>query len=187
MNKSHTHILLVDDDEANLELVRDMLQPEGCTIVPARDGVEALAKYDQYQPDLVLLDLMLPRLNGYEVCAHLRNHAGSRAVPIIMMTGLQEGEVKARAMETGVDDFLLKPVNHRELVDRIRARLVSIQPDRSGDNHQQFQSELHARIEHLQRTLHLMAHCSVVRSDIQLSELLTEALETANQLGEVLE
>ena len=116
-------ILTVDDDETMLELFKEVLEHEGWAVVQARDGVEALEKFDRLDPDLVLLDLMLPRLNGFDICSRLRHNARSRHVPIIMLSGVAERDAKVRALEQGVNEFLLKPIAPAELVSRVRAAL----------------------------------------------------------------
>lgn len=128
MSQPPIKVLVVDDDEANLDFFEDVLRQENFAIVKARDGIEALEKFDQYQPDLVLLDLMMPWLNGYDVCARLRRHPRARNVPIIMLTGLEEKETRPAALESGVDDFLTKPVDRDELLAHIHAVLQLTRP-----------------------------------------------------------
>jgi|YelNatPaOPRAMG01_1025707.scaffolds.fasta_scaffold01922_18 two-component system cell cycle response regulator len=123
MSQPAIKVLVVDDEEANLDFFETVLTREQFTIVKARDGIEALAKFDQYQPDLILLDLMMPRLNGYDVCARLRRHPRGRHVPIIMLTGLEKNDTQPAALECGVDDFLTKPVEREELLAHIHALL----------------------------------------------------------------
>ena len=111
-------ILVVDDETTHRETLVDALELEGYRAVPAADGREALLKFRSEQPDLVLLDLMLPELSGVEVCRILRAES---AVPIIMLTA-RDGEVdKVVGLELGADDYVTKPFSLRELTARIRA------------------------------------------------------------------
>lgn len=123
MSAPRDKILLVDDEEANLALIEALLEHENYTIIKARDGVEALDLFEKIQPNLVLLDLMMPRLNGFEVCKRLRHLNSSRYVPIIMLSGYDDTDAKRQALEVGANDFLRKPVEGIELLARIRSHL----------------------------------------------------------------
>jgi DNA-binding response OmpR family regulator len=113
--------ILVVDDEANIiELARMYLQNEGYVVESARDGREALTKIKSLQPALVILDLMLPEVDGWEVCRKVR---GDSDVPIIMLTARSDDVDKIVGLELGADDYLTKPFNPRELVARVRAVL----------------------------------------------------------------
>jgi DNA-binding response OmpR family regulator len=113
--------ILVVDDEANIiELARMYLQNEGYVVESARDGKEALTKIKSLQPALVVLDLMLPEVDGWEVCRKVRADSD---VPIIMLTARSDDVDKIVGLELGADDYLTKPFNPRELVARVRAVL----------------------------------------------------------------
>ena len=116
-------ILVVDDNEQNLELIVAYLEDLDFSIVKAADGLEALARVSESVPDLILLDVMMPRMSGFEVCRKLKSAPETRDVPIIMVTALNEmGDIE-QAVESGTDDFITKPVNRLELVTRVRSLL----------------------------------------------------------------
>ena len=113
-------ILIVDDTPANLSLLKGLLTREGYTVQTAGDGEEALAAVRREPPDLVLLDVMMPKLDGFEVCRLLKQDPATRLTPVVLLTALQRREDKIQGINAGADDFLTKPVNAHEL--RARAR-----------------------------------------------------------------
>jgi two-component system cell cycle response regulator len=116
-------LLLVDDNQQNLELMQAWLEPLGCTLQIARDGAEALEVAARHVPDLVLLDVMMPRMSGFEACRRLKDASATRDTVIIMVTALNEVGDFERAVECGCDDFLTKPVNKLELTTRVKSLL----------------------------------------------------------------
>src|SRR6059036_2607469 len=113
-------ILLVDDEEAVQKLLTYPLEREGFRVVSARDGEEALTRFAEENPDLVVLDIMLPRVDGLEVCKRLRARS---TVPIIMLTARDDELDKVVGLELGADDYITKPFSIREFRSRIRAAL----------------------------------------------------------------
>lgn len=113
-------VLVVDDEPAILELVSFNLKKEGYEVLTAMDGKAALEVFRAERPDLVLLDLMLPELNGHEVCRRIRHES---AVPVIMLTARGEERDRVRGLDLGADDYVVKPFSPRELLARVRAVL----------------------------------------------------------------
>ena len=113
-------ILVVDDERNIVELVRLYLEKEGFNVVAASDGEQALAQYERHAPDLVVLDLMLPKMDGFEVCRELRRRGDT---PILMLTARSEDVDAIVGLELGADDYVTKPFNPRALVARVKAIL----------------------------------------------------------------
>lgn len=114
-------VLIVDDNPTNVELVSVQLKPYQYQIRKAYNGEEALELIKEDAPDLILLDLMMPRMSGYEVCKILKSNPKTHLIPIIIVTALRELDDKIKALELGADDFLLKPYNKLELVTRVKS------------------------------------------------------------------
>ena len=125
-------VLLVEDEPAQREVLRYNLEAEGFTVVSARDGEEALERIAEGLPDLILLDWMLPHLSGIEVCRRLRLRPETRAIPIIMLSARSEEVDKVRGLETGADDYVIKPYSVIELMARLRAHLRRVRPASAG-------------------------------------------------------
>ena len=127
---SEAHIFVVEDEESFVDALEVGLGREGFTVSVARDGFEALEKFDDVNPDLVLLDVMLPRVTGIEVCRQLRQKSN---VPIIMVTAKSSEIDTVVGLEVGADDYVAKPYRIRELVARIRAALRRQAGDSTGE------------------------------------------------------
>lgn len=120
---SKNKILIADDNQANRELLEAYLSSVDCDTDIAVDGQDTLAKVKSFQPDLILLDIMMPKLSGFEVCKQLKQAPGTNRIMILMVTALNElGDIE-RAVAAGTDDFLSKPVNKVELVKRVENML----------------------------------------------------------------
>jgi len=116
-------VLVVDDNQQNLELLLAYLEDVECRTLAATDGPSALDLVRTNPPDLILLDIMMPRMSGFEVCRRLKNDPATADIPIIMVTALNEfGDIE-RAINAGTDDFLSKPINKWELTTRVRTML----------------------------------------------------------------
>lgn len=121
-------ILIVEDEEAQVELLRYNFEREGFDVGVAYDGDEAIIAVDEQQPDLVILDWMLPRSSGIAVCQRLRGRAETRALPIIILTARGEESDRVRGLDSGADDYVVKPFSPLELVARVRAVLRRSRP-----------------------------------------------------------
>ncbi len=126
-------ILVVEDEDALSTLLQYNLEKEGYVVTVAGDGEEALIAIDERQPDLVVLDWMLPKVSGIEVCRRLRGKADTRNLPIVMLTARGEESDRVRGLDTGADDYLTKPFSMVELTARIRAVLRRIRPGLAED------------------------------------------------------
>jgi len=116
-------VLVVDDNQQNLELLQAYLEDVDCRTIPAHDGHKALEIIAKDPPDLILLDVMMPRMSGFEVCKRIKNDPKTSDIPIIMVTALNEyGDIE-RGIDSGTDDFLSKPVNKLELLTRVKTML----------------------------------------------------------------
>ncbi|MFN9371014.1 MAG: response regulator [Planctomycetaceae bacterium] len=118
-----SRILIVDDNQQNCELLDAYLADEGYQIEMVYDGQQTLDAVARQQPDLILLDIMMPRLSGYEVCSRLKSSAETRTIPILMITALAEMSDIEKGIDAGADDFLTKPINKLELITRVRSLL----------------------------------------------------------------
>ena len=137
--KTPPRILVVDDVEKNVRLLADVLTFKGFEVVTAAGGLEALDKVQKERPDLVLLDVMMPDLNGYDVCRRIREDAATATLPVVMVTALDPGQERIKGLEAGADDFLTKPIQQAELLARVKSLLRV--------------KDLHDQLNELNRTL----------------------------------
>jgi adenylate cyclase len=130
-------ILAVDDNKQNLSLLERALSAAGYEVLTAEDGPKALALIRSSAPDLVLLDVMMPGMSGYEVCQQIRAHEVTCLLPVVMLTALTDVADRIRGIESGADDFLSKPVNREELLTRVKSllRIKSLHDEIETKNH----------------------------------------------------
>ncbi|OIQ06916.1 MAG: phosphate regulon transcriptional regulatory protein PhoB [Rhodobacteraceae bacterium CG2_30_10_405] len=128
----HPLVLLVEDEPAQREVLAYNLAAEGYRVAQACDGEEALQLVDEAAPDLIVLDWMMPRVSGLEVCRRLKTRPETRAIPIIMLSAKSEEVDRVRGLETGADDYVTKPYSVTELMARVRANLRRVRPSTVG-------------------------------------------------------
>jgi CheY-like chemotaxis protein len=118
-----SRILIADDNQPNVELLEAFLADVDCDIAVAIDGRETLEKVASFEPDLILLDVMMPKLSGFEVCKKIKSDPKTKDIMVLMVTALNERGDVERGVDSGTDDFLSKPVNKVELVKRVEIML----------------------------------------------------------------
>ncbi len=124
MNETKQTVLIVDDNIDTVELLKKRLKAEGYNTEEAYDGEEALKKVQERLPDLIVLDLMMPKIDGYEVCRRLKTDERTKLIPIIMLTAKADVESKVKGFDIGADDYVPKPFDYRELSARIRSLIT---------------------------------------------------------------
>ena len=151
-------ILIVDDEEKNIKLIKGILAPERYQVYEAFNGEEALKQVADNDPDLILLDIMMPGMDGFEVCKRLKQDESTKMIPIVMVTALNEKEHSIRAMKVGADDFLTKPVDHTELQVRVKSllRIKSYHDSLLASN--QEISEKNEKLQALEKTKEELTH-----------------------------
>jgi len=117
-------ILVVEDNATNMRLLVELLLDDGYQVEAAVNGVEALEMAQEMLPDLVLLDVMIPELNGYEVCQKLRENPQTQGIPVIFITAIAQVADKVKAFELGAVDYITKPFNTREVIVRLKGHLI---------------------------------------------------------------
>ncbi len=130
---SPPRVLIADDDPQSAELLEAYLGQTGYELRVAANGEQALQQVASWQPDLVLLDIMMPRISGFEVCKRLRADPATRSIAVLMITALDQPSDMERAVEAGTDEFVSKPINKNELLLRVRSLLRSRQYQRDLD------------------------------------------------------
>jgi adenylate cyclase len=169
-------ILVVDDTPANVRLLEAVLRPRGYEMLTASSGPEALAAVARDRPDLVLLDIVMPGMDGYEVCRRLRATPAGAVLPVVMITA-SGNEQKLRALEVGADDFIAKPFDQAELLARVRSLvrvkeyhdLVESQAAELAEWNRTLESRVDAQVTELQRLARLRRYLSPQIAELVLS------------------
>jgi two-component system, cell cycle response regulator len=145
-------VLVVDDHEDNVELLRVRLESWGYTVDTARDGLSALQSVEQSPPDLILLDVMMPSVDGNEVARRIKNNPSLPFIPIIMQTALDSTESKVEGLEAGADDYITKPIEFAELKARVRSMLRIKRLQEELEERERQLLEANERLRHMSRT-----------------------------------
>lgn len=152
--KDKSVILVVDDQPQNIELLEAYLMPQGYEVISASNGGEALTKLSSNEIDLILLDVMMPDMNGFEVTEKVRQNPAHQHLPIILVTALQETEDRIKGINAGCDDFISKPLDKNELFARIRSLLKAKAYNDLKNNYQKkLESEVNERTEEIKQAL----------------------------------
>lgn len=121
--RQRPRILIADDNVQNVELLEVFLEELDCEVITAYDGEETLHAIREQKPDLILLDIMMPRISGFEICRQIKEDPETRSLPVLMVTALNEAGDVERAVQAGADDFISKPIQKDDLLQRVRALL----------------------------------------------------------------
>jgi len=177
---SHPRVLIVDDNKENIDLIAYFLKPQNYELITAMDGVEALEKVESEKPDIILLDIMLPKMDGFQVCERLKKNKETRFIPIIMITALKELKDKIRSLEVGADDFISKPFENVELLTRVKSLLrIKAYHDELEQKNQELHEKNQAllRVDQFKEELsHLIVHdmknpLFVIQGNLQMMEM----------------
>jgi len=164
-------ILIVDDEPFNLDLLEQELGDQGYVIERAADGAEALEKVPSFEPDVILLDYMMPRMNGLEVLKHLREDEKYKTIPVILLTAKATQEDKVRGLDAGADDYVIKPFDSFELLARVRAMVrVKEMHDTLDEWNRSLTEKVKEQVEELQRVNRLKRYLSPQIAETILGE-----------------
>jgi len=159
-------ILIVDDEKNNITLLETLLQMKGYTTISAYSGAEAISLASLHKPDLILLDVVMPEMDGFETVTKLKTDSDTQHIPVIMITALDDRETKSKALRAGAEEFLSKPINHTDLTIRVRnlLRLKKYSDLLAGDN-QALEELVRQRTEQLDE-----AYCDTVLTLVRAAE-----------------
>jgi DNA-binding response OmpR family regulator len=172
-------ILVVDDTPANVKLLADLLAVKGYDVVTAPNGEEGLKKLAAERPDLVLLDIMMPGMNGYEVCRAIRAGGANAVLPVVMVTSLDPTQERIKGLEAGADDFLTKPINQPELLARVKSLLrIKQLYDELGALNASLEQRVAEQVKELERFGRLRRFVSPRIGELILSGEVDDPLQT---------
>ncbi len=176
MNLTGKKVLIIDDTPSSLRLVSDCLEREGCEIMAAQDGISGLSISRREQPDLVLLDVMMPEMDGFETCRQLKAHERTQKIPVIFMTALSDTEDKIKGFEAGGVDYITKPIQLEELLVRVRTQIalheMQHQLEKQNRELQLAHAEMESRV--VQRTAELNETNLKLKAEIEERKLAEE-------------
>ena len=179
-------ILIVDDERQNRQLLEVMLQPEGFLITTAASGEEALARVAEEAPDLILLDVMMPGMDGYQVAGRLKGNLATKNIPVIMVTALDNRTARMLGLSAGADEFLSKPVDRAELVVRVR-NLSRLKASGDAKYDRMIEGEVDSRTDALLlRTKTLEQQAAVLTEQAALLDLAPDAIVVRDMQGHIL-
>jgi class 3 adenylate cyclase len=183
---SPAKILVVDDTPRNVKLLADVLAARGYGVVTAASGREAMAQIEAEPPDLVLLDVVMPEMSGYDVCRKIRANPATAVLPVVMVTALDPGEERIKGIEAGADDFLSKPINQPELLARVKSLLrikelhdtVQSQATQLADWNKTLEQRVQEQVDQLGRLGRLKRFFSPQLADLIVSGDAEDPLQT---------
>ncbi len=158
-------ILIVDDVPHNLQVLGEILDVAGYEVAAALGGYQALEAVERERPDLILLDVMMPGLDGFEVCARLKANEASRDIPVIFLTARVESEAIVRGFEVGAVDYVTKPVNRGELLARVKLHLELVAARRELKARNEALEQALSEIQTLRGIIPICSHCKKIRDD----------------------
>ena len=187
MSEARKHlILVVDDQPQNVKLLHQVLTMSGYDVTTAASGQEALAKVSAENPDMVLLDVVMPQMSGYEVCRRLRAERATELLPVVMVTALDPLEERVKGIEAGADDFLSKPINQAELLARVKSllrirdlhRQIEVQSLLLADWNSKLEQRVNEQVGQLERLARLKRFLSPKVADLIVAGELDDPLAT---------
>ncbi len=163
-------ILVVDDTPQNVRLLGDLLAAKGYDVAAAASGAEALEQIEKHKPDLVLLDVVMPGLSGYDVCRRIRENPATATLPVVMVTALDPGTERIKGIEAGADDFVTKPLNQPELLARVKSLLrIKSLHDQLEDWNRNLEARVREQLDQLERLGRLKRFFSPQLAELILS------------------